>query len=301
MEQAFSYPRFNSDVQPDNNRVQRTSLKPTTLPSTPPPILKEHYILANFDSGRLGNELFRLASLIGIADKHRYMPVVDRHIASITSIFNSSIRVIKKLNNSRRFSEKAAGKYDTRIHNISTHYNWTLNGYFQSWKYFVNVTQTLRKEFQFLPHIIKEAKQLLPPRYKPLIGVHVRRGDMNSLRQIKRGYNVADIGYLNRSMGYFRHTLGSVSFIVVSDDINWCKKYLQMPDVKIVRGSHVVDLAVLSLCDHNIVTTGTFGWWGAWLAGGKTVYFKNFPKNDTWLDKQYEKSDYYPPHWVGML
>ena len=32
------------------------------------------------------------------------------------------------------------------------------------------------------------------------------------------------------------------------------------------------DLAVLSLCNHSIVGAGTYGQWGALLAGGQVIY-----------------------------
>jgi galactoside 2-L-fucosyltransferase 1/2 len=34
----------------------------------------------------------------------------------------------------------------------------------------------------------------------------------------------------------------------------------------------------LSMCNHTIITVGSFGWWSAWLANGTTVYFKDVAK-----------------------
>ena len=60
------------------------------------------------------------------------------------------------------------------------------------------------------------------------------------------------------------------------------------------------DLAVLSMCDHMIVSAGTFGWWAAWLANGTTVYFDNWPRNGTTLDNMFDRRDYYPRHWIPI-
>jgi galactoside 2-L-fucosyltransferase 1/2 len=49
-----------------------------------------------------------------------------------------------------------------------------------------------------------------------------------------------------------------------------------------------------------IVTSGTFGWWGAWLSGGTTVYFKGYPRPESWLASQVSKNDYYPKGWIPM-
>lgn len=60
------------------------------------------------------------------------------------------------------------------------------------------------------------------------------------------------------------------------------------------------DLAILSLCNHTVVSAGTFGWWAAWLANGTTVYFDNWPRNGTKLDGKFDRRDYYPSHWVPI-
>lgn len=33
-----------------------------------------------------------------------------------------------------------------------------------------------------------------------------------------------------------------------------------------------LDLAVLAACNHSIMTLGTFGFWGSYLAGGEVLY-----------------------------
>ena len=35
------------------------------------------------------------------------------------------------------------------------------------------------------------------------------------------------------------------------------------------------DMALLSLCEHTVVSVGSFGWWSAWLANGVTVYYSS--------------------------
>jgi galactoside 2-L-fucosyltransferase 1/2 len=57
-------------------------------------------------------------------------------------------------------------------------------------------------------------------------------------------------------------------------------------------------MALMTLCDHVIVTAGTFGWWGAWLSGGITVYYKGYPGHN--LSNRFNLFDYYPSHWIGL-
>ncbi|KAL3871028.1 hypothetical protein ACJMK2_039052 [Sinanodonta woodiana] len=103
-------------------------------------------------------------------------------------------------------------------------------------------------------------------------------------------------------MTYFREKYSSIVFIIVSDDISWCKENIKINYDKVFSkfDDPMVDMAMLSVCDHMIITSGTFGWWGAWLAGGDVVYFKGFPRPGSEIDQGMCHDDYYPPQWIGM-
>jgi galactoside 2-L-fucosyltransferase 1/2 len=60
------------------------------------------------------------------------------------------------------------------------------------------------------------------------------------------------------------------------------------------------DMAILSKCNHTIMTVGTFGWWAGFLAGGITVYFKDFPAVGSELSLGFDAGDYFLPEWVGL-
>ena len=70
-----------------------------------------------------------------------------------------------------------------------------------------------------------------------------------------------------------------VIFIVVSDDIAWCKQNIQGRNVFYSPASEARvgavalgrDLALLAASNHSVVTYGTLGQWGAVLAGGTVL------------------------------
>ncbi|XP_033726097.1 galactoside 2-alpha-L-fucosyltransferase 2-like [Pecten maximus] len=266
-------------------------------------LLNFHYMTVGMN-GRLGNQMFKYASLLGIAAQQGYTPFV-RQKSLLYSAFES-LKYFKHISmtNDVSFSERHAGIYDCRIHNLTDSKNITLHGYFQSWKYFQHISAQVRKLFRFTGDITRRAKRVIDkfkPGNKTLVGVHVRRGDMSSRRELKRGYNVAEPQYFRKVFEYFRYEFENVMFIVVSDSVGWVKKNLDGDDVVISEtGIAYLDMAILAQCKHSIITSGTFGWWGAYLAGGTTVYFKDYPKPKTWLSEQYNKLDYYPPSWIPM-
>ena len=89
-------------------------------------------------------------------------------------------------------------------------------------------------------------------------------------------------------MTYYREKYLQPTFLVVSDDTAWCKEHLTADDVRIIGkisatmalsyisvslegGSPSSDMALMSTCDHSIIDYGSYGVWGAVLAGGEVV------------------------------
>ena len=94
-----------------------------------------------------------------------------------------------------------------------------------------------------------------------------------------------------------------IIFVFCSDDIRWVKRNFSNFTDKwkmafVEDNPAAVDMAVLSLCDHTIVTTVSFGWWAAWLAGGKTIISKQQARNGSYLSTQFAYPDYFYPDWI---
>lgn len=265
---------------------------------------KQTHFMTISGNGRLGNQMFEFASMLGIAARHGYTPfITPRH--GLNKVFDIPESRDIRLINSKSIGEVNAGWYDVNLEHLSHNSNWTLQGYYQSWKYFNNVKNLVIKSFKFKDSFLQYAKDVLKrfnPEKRPTVSIHIRRGDMNSGRELARGYSVASLEYVKKAMDYFRKNISSPIFFVVSDDRGWVTRYLKGNDVVLTgNGSPGGDMAILANCNHSIVSTGTYGWWGAWLAGGQVIYYKNFPTPGSWLDKRYRKNDYYPPHWLGMV
>ena len=120
------------------------------------------------------------------------------------------------------------------------------------------------------------------------IGVHIRRTD--HLGYIKREFDMEplDADYFNDAMEYFREEYDNCIFVVASDDIKWAKKHLDQENNHIFfsdakptfqwKGGILMDddlskaaydLALLSSCNHTIISRGTFTMWIALLTPGE--------------------------------
>lgn len=94
--------------------------------------------------------------------------------------------------------------------------------------------------------------------------IHVRRGDY-----IKCMY---DFPFAGRN--YYRSALRRLpecrDFIICSDDILWCKRFFPktFPDKHFCfaeGNTPLQDIYLQSFCKNNIMSNGSFAWWGAYL------------------------------------
>ncbi|ELT96976.1 hypothetical protein CAPTEDRAFT_37310, partial [Capitella teleta] len=189
-------------------------------------------------------------------------------------------------------------------------------GYFQSWKYFTDIQSHLRGSLNFKPHVEATASEFIRGEVTKhtnlddgqyiLIGIHVRRGDaIKNVKLLKYGYAIVPSSYYEHAVEHLARRFNELPlvFIVCSDDVEWSKKnlhHLRQNFIFSEGNSDAVDLAILAKCKHVIMSMGTFGWWGAWLSGGDAVYYKNWPRKGSQLEKSFDKGDYFLRHWIAI-
>ncbi|XP_064598497.1 galactoside 2-alpha-L-fucosyltransferase SEC1-like [Liolophura sinensis] len=269
--------------------------------------------------GGLGNLMFQYASSYGIAEA-KHMAFGMAKSDKLWSVFPGlkAVRTEHVCSGYRIHTEKRACAFDQETMDFLASDRVQLYGYLQSWKYFSHVENDIRLQFTFNHQTLEKARKLLTQSKRLVrknddahdeviaIGVHVRRTDKLSAESISVGYVVPGKAYLDKAMNYFRRKFRRpLIFIVCSDDEEWTKDNIKDRDTVIVsRNSAEVDMALLSLCDHNIITIGTFGWWSAFLSNGTTVYYGNSFRSGSWLEKNAasdpRQTHFFPPHWISM-
>jgi len=143
------------------------------------------------------------------------------------------------------------------------------------------------------------------------VGIHVRAGDVLTPFSLFYGFTVPGSSYFIRAANFLIAKLAvPVQFIVVTDNPTWTKKYIALQAVfgnrsatsvvYSVGKSAAFDMALLSSCDALILSTGSYGWWAAWLANKTTVYYRSWPRPGSVISTMFTREDYFPPHWIGM-
>lgn len=263
--------------------------------------------LTIMSTGKLGNVMFEYASLLGIAhmnNRAAFFPTQSPLVRVFSRISHLLDDATMQPPQYEIVYENNFATYDPKFENLPAK-NVYLLQYFQSWKYFYKIEDQIRKEYTFKQGIRLSAATMLNDLVqgrgnKTKIGVHVRRGDMLLNNHIRKGYKTAPTSYIFNALNYMREKYRDAVFIVVTDDFAWCKSTLTSPDV-VVSGfaDDAVHLALLALCDHVIMTVGTYGWWGGYLSGGDVVYYYNLTENPSQVDI-ISPEDHFPPHWIRL-
>ncbi|XP_064652957.1 galactoside alpha-(1,2)-fucosyltransferase 2-like [Lineus longissimus] len=299
----------NKTDERNNRFTVKPSLSPGGLTTRDPAREFSGKVTINW-MGRIGNNIFQFASLFCIASMNSLEPFVENGTLFKMFTIKDPVRIDTIKQNATRlvqFGERKSCGYDNRVEKLKKNgFVTRLHGYFQSWRYFNNCDEALRKQLIFKQDLREKASAFLkriPGNLKKeivYVGVHVRRGDMINHPY---GYRVAEAGYFRRAMDFYRNKFKYVKFIACSDDVHWTKSALKnvSGDVTFVEGSTPErDFAILAHCNHTIMSIGSFGWWAGWLANGEVIYFQTPARPGSKLDKQFTYTDYYPPTWRPM-
>jgi len=139
----------------------------------------------------------------------------------------------------------------------------------------------------------------------PVCAVHVRRGDAIGKEQ---WHPVQPIEYYQHAIEIVKEWEPGIVFIVFSDGIDWCKQNFPA-DFIFVSPEHVAiadvvdheELLLMRLCSEHIIANSSFSWWGSWLSGNPRVVYP-----EDWYGVAYPalrcsfKSDFISSSWVGL-
>lgn len=206
--------------------------------------------------GYLGNQLFEIASTIGIAEKNNVSYSFPEW--KYSKYFKNKLPIYTENNFKNVINEKQFNYYDVEV---SKDGNTDLKGWFQSEKYFEHCKEKIKECFIFEESFIEETKKKLFYKLtdKKICAI-----------SIKRGAYVNNFNYYDLGIDYYLKALKYIPedcyFVIFSDDYEWCKQYFKGDNFYFAENHNDIEqLCMLSLCDHFIIANSTFSWWGAWL------------------------------------
>jgi hypothetical protein len=216
----------------------------------------------------LGNILFKVAAAFNYAQVHGREFIFFDYLSLDAECTHRSFKFYKdsifknfnhshsQLNSGFIFKEEAmlykeVPKIDSNI------IFW---GDFQSEKYFQDSSEKFRNLINISSPFTTEEERCF---------VHVRRGDYLSNRNF---YIIPELSYYQEAVSFFDKT---TQFIILSDDIAWCKENITQKHLGVKNLSYSSssspeeDMAIMKNCNHGITANSTFSWWGAYFITDK--------------------------------
>ena len=178
-----------------------------------------------------------------------------------------------------------------------------LSGYWQSEKYFVEIERLIRKDFEF-DAALSELNCYIADDIKinKSVSIHVRRGDLITDRRVSKLMIPCSIEYYINAMKYYSTSLTRPKFYIFSDDPDWVKNNFPSGfNFEIIQHNSgensYIDMQLMSLCEHHIISNSSFSWWGAWL-NPSTAKCTIAPK--LWFQNNYNPDDLRFGNWIQM-
>lgn len=223
--------------------------------------------------GRLGNQLWQIASTVGIAEKNQLNFVFPPW--KYNSAFGNRVPTTEDKLNYPVYKENGF-----RYQDIKLNHSADLQGYFQSYKYFDHCKNLIKYMF--------DLRIYSPP--VESCSIHVRRGDY-----LERGNY-----HTNLKLDYYKKAVDQFSddthFFIMSDDLDWCRENFDFLKNKYYSNSwnsEIDDLGVMAGCVHHIIANSSYSWWGAYLSPHKGKVIA--PRN--WFVSE-NSEDICPPDWI---
>lgn len=266
-------------------------------------------------NGRLGNQMFQYAGLRGIASNKNYHWLIPKPINYGTGNYGLFDCFEMSSVTEENFGFIDGNSIQTGCFHFNKEFynncpdNINLHDYFQSEKYFENISDVIRKDFTFKKDILDACLEILNDLTNPIF-IHVRRGDYVNQPD---NHPVCTASYYQKSLRKFD---SESPVLVFSDDLEWCRENFtddrfliptenpiynhtsETNDGKVRSYIPYYDLCMMSLCNGGIIANSSLSWWGAWLIKNPT---QPIVAPIPWFGKNYSHynmEDLIPNRWV---
>ena len=198
-------------------------------------------------------------SRLPLVFRFKYANGIIRRLAAVLSM----LRVFSSIQESRR-----GGCYEISTQRgLLSRAICVCNSFFQNSEILTNLP--VRLEIQ--EDLVNSAREWLISKgatleRQKLVFVHIRRGDYCSWPDPEFPAVLEPQWYL-AAMNRLRTLIDSPLFVLISDDFAYARtQFGRLPDVLVSDNDQFIDLALMSLCSHGILSASSFAWWGAWFS-----------------------------------
>jgi len=174
-------------------------------------------------NGRLGNQMFQYAALRGIAANNNLdwcIPPKDTPTSANYGLFDAF--KLKNLKNTDIVSgptrNETGFEFDEQLFNNCPD-NINVDGYFQTEKYFKNIEESIREDYEFKDEIYESCREFMDQFDGNIVFLHIRRGDNVGRPDWYPIPTIEHYEYLIE-----KHFTDNQPILICSDDLDWVKE-----------------------------------------------------------------------------
>lgn len=175
--------------------------------------------------------------------------------------------------------------YDDSIYDYDNGY---FTGFWQSYKYFDEYYDDIKRQFQMkaeLSAIATEYKKRMNETIS--VSLHIRRTDYN--RSVNNVCLKQD--FYKMALDQMKEKIGDLKLFIFTDDKEFARERFHLCEYELVEDvTDLEEFVLMQQCKHHIIANSTFSWWAAYLSENKGgVVFA--PVADMWTE------DFFLPQW----
>lgn len=263
-------------------------------------------VIGGYRGGRLGNQMFQVATTLSVAFDHNAKAVFPEFAEWKDDDLPENMRqVFFRLDTHR--AHKSAGTFrehdDFNFVPIPYKPNIRLLGYFQSERYFRHNKDKILPYFE--PR--SELSDYLKSKYADLlnhpntVGMHLRAYNVENPYIVSKVMTPVTFDYFNKAASLFGN---DALFVIFTDNVPWAKEILSRfdrPYLIIENENQYGDFYLLSYMKHQIISNSTFSWWAAYLnKNPHKIVIAPFPWFHTNSTVTHGNDNILPPEWYRI-
>lgn len=249
-------------------------------------------------AGNLGNNLFQIASLLGMARRYgttlvlpadwKYADCFHRLVTMLKDCLPEPTVWLEE-----PYFQCALGYFDQfRGEFVETVVN--VKGWLQTEKYWAPYAGEIRSVLEFTPDLLgRIVEENIQYRRHEFVAVSVRRGDYVG----NPNYELLPIEYYISALNHF---FPAHRVMVFSDDMLWCKSAFSRRQGVYYADTYgpIEQLCFMSTFKNFVLANSTFSWWGAYLAPDRAVVIRPAYHFGRKWEGKINWTDYYPGDWT---
>ena len=203
--------------------------------------------------------------------------------------------------------------YSNDYKNLIFDNNLFLEGHFESERYFKDYGDEIKREFKLKNQVsLKKHPYFNEINKHNSVSICLRQNrfiegkgqNTSQNKQKSLNFTLEQINYINKSVDYIKSKVSNPSFFLWSNDFsnidknkfNFNYEEIKFYDNESALDKRIQSLFLLTQCNHFIVTTSTFNWWGAWLSERNDKIILR-PSDKFFNDFYINNQDFWPLDW----